>query len=76
MQLLYDLLYSPGAPGNANELKIFEIEVELLSATYYQAESTRDYWDQVWDYWDQVWGYWILPNLGPLYEATRCTGTT
>jgi len=69
MRLLYDLLYSPGTPGSANELKIFEIEVELLSAMYYQAESTRDYWDQ-------GWGYWMLPNLGPLYETTRCTGTT
>ena len=43
MQLLYDLLYSPGTPGSAIELKIFKIEVELLSAMYYQAESTRGY---------------------------------
>jgi len=43
MRVLYDLLYSPGTPGSANELKIFEIKVELLSATYYRAESTRDY---------------------------------
>lgn len=43
MQRLYDLLYSPGTPGSANELTIFEIEVDLLSAMYYWAESTRDY---------------------------------
>ena len=43
MQVLYDLLYSPSTPGSANELEIFEIKVELLSAMYHQAESTRDY---------------------------------
>jgi len=40
MRHLYDLLYSPSTPGSANGLKIFEIEVERLSAMYYQTEST------------------------------------